>query len=113
MQSKLSVLQVIPNLNVSGAEQGCIDVANYLVENNYDSYVLTTAGTKIKEVEKNGTKVLLGPVDSKNPFVIFKNIFLIINSIKKYNIKIILCNLTFHGPLIIIFGLRKLFLKNI
>ena len=58
MQSKLSVLQVIPNLNVSGAEQGCIDVANYLVENNYDSYVLTTAGTKIKEVEKNGTKVL-------------------------------------------------------
>ena len=39
MQSKLSVLQVIPNLNVSGAEQGCIDVANYLVENNYDSYV--------------------------------------------------------------------------
>ena len=35
MQSKLSVLQVIPNLNVSGAEQGCIDVANYLVENNY------------------------------------------------------------------------------
>ena len=41
MQSKLSVLQVIPNLNISGAEQGCIDVANYLVENNYDSYVLT------------------------------------------------------------------------
>ena len=89
MQSKLSVLQVIPNLNVSGAEQGCIDVANYLVENNYDSYVLTTAGTKIKDVEKNGTKVLLGPVDSKNPFVIFKNIFLIISNIKKYNIKII------------------------
>ena len=79
MQSKLSVLQVIPNLNVSGAEQGCIDVANYLVENNYDSYVLTTAGTKIKEVEENGTKVLLGPVDSKNPFVIIKNIFLIIS----------------------------------
>ena len=89
MQSKLSVLQVIPNLNVSGAEQGCIDVANYLVENIYDSYVLTTAGIKIKEVEKNGTKVLLGPVNSKNPFVIFKNIFLIISNIKKYNIKII------------------------
>jgi glycosyltransferase involved in cell wall biosynthesis len=89
MQSKLSVLQVIPNLNVSGAEQGCIDVANYLIENNYDSYVLTSAGTKIKEVEKKGTKVLLGPVNSKNPFVIFKNIFLIISNIKKYNIKII------------------------
>ena len=51
MQSKLSVLQVIPNLNVSGAEQGCIDVANYLVENNYDSYVLTTAGKKIFKID--------------------------------------------------------------
>ena len=61
----------------------------WIVENNYDSYVLTSAGTRIKEVEKNGTKVLLGPVDSKNPFVIFKNIFLIISNIKKYNIKII------------------------
>tara|TARA_B100001093_G_C26733877_1_gene973527 strand:+ start:6 stop:1148 length:1143 start_codon:yes stop_codon:yes gene_type:complete len=89
MQSKLSVLQVIPNLDVSGAEQGCIDVANYLIENNYDSYVLTTAGNKIKELEKNGTKVLLGPVDSKNPIVIFKNIFLIISNIKKYKIKLI------------------------
>ena len=89
MQSKLSVLQVIPNLNVSGAEQGCIDVANYLIENNCDSYVLTTAGTKIKAVEQNGTKVLLGPVDSKNPFIIFKNILLMISIIRKYNIKII------------------------
>ena len=42
MQSKLSVLQVIPNLNVSGAEQGCIDIANYLTANNYESYILTT-----------------------------------------------------------------------
>ena len=89
MQSKLSVLQVIPNLNVSGAEQGCIDVANYLTENNYDSYILTSAGSKIRDVEINGTKVLLGPVHSKNPFVIFKNIFLIISYIRKYHIKII------------------------
>ena len=89
MQSKLSVLQVIPNLNVSGAEQGCVDIANYLTANNYDSYILTTSGTKIKDVEVNGTKVLLGPVSSKNPFIILKNIFLIISFIKKYHIKLI------------------------
>ena len=71
MQSKLSVLQVIPNLNISGAEQGCIDIANYLSENNYNSYVLTASGEKIGDIEQNGTKVLLGPVNSKNIFVIF------------------------------------------
>ena len=32
MQSKICVLQVIPNLDVSGASQGCVDVANYLTE---------------------------------------------------------------------------------
>ncbi len=30
MQSKICVLQVIPNLDVSGASQGCVDVANFL-----------------------------------------------------------------------------------
>ncbi len=89
MQSKLSVLQIIPNLNVSGAEQGCIDIANYLVKNNCESFILTTSGSKIIDVEKNGTKVLLGPVNSKNPIIILKNIFLIMIFIRKFNINII------------------------
>ena len=41
MQSKICVLQVIPNLDVSGASQGCVDVANFLSEKNYNSYILT------------------------------------------------------------------------
>ena len=89
MQSKLSVLQVIPNLNVSGAEQGCIDIANHLSENNYNSYILTSSGLKILDVEKNGTKVLIGPVHSKNPLIIIRNIFLIANYINKYEIDIV------------------------
>ena len=39
MQSKICVLQVIPNLDVSGASQGCVDVANFLSEKNYNSYI--------------------------------------------------------------------------
>ena len=44
MQSKICVLQVIPNLDVSGASQGCVDVANFLSEKNYNSYILTHSG---------------------------------------------------------------------
>ena len=46
MQSKICVLQVIPNLDVSGASQGCVDVANFLSEKNYNSYILTHSGPK-------------------------------------------------------------------
>ena len=39
MQSKICVLQVIPNLDVSGASQGCIDIANFLSQQNHESYI--------------------------------------------------------------------------
>ena len=51
MQSKICVLQVIPNLDVSGASQGCVDVANFLSEKNYNSYILTHSGPKSSEVK--------------------------------------------------------------
>ena len=47
MQSKICVLQVIPNLDVSGASQGCVDVANYLTEKNYNSILYELNDEKI------------------------------------------------------------------
>ena len=89
MQSKLSVLQVIPKLNISGAEQGCIDIANYLTNNNHNSLIITSSGSRIDEVSKNGTRVIIMPVHSKNPIIIIINIFRIQKIIKSNNIDII------------------------
>ena len=58
MQSKICVLQVIPNLDVSGASQGCVDVANFLSEKNYNSYILTHSGPKTSDVKDYNEKVL-------------------------------------------------------
>ena len=44
MQSKIAVLQVIPNLDVSGASQGCIDIANHLEQENLVSFIVTNGG---------------------------------------------------------------------
>ena len=44
MQEKPNVLQVIPTLNISGAEQGCFDVANFLINNKLKSHIATSAG---------------------------------------------------------------------
>ena len=89
MQSKISVLQVIPQLDVSGASQGCIDVANYLIENNHNCVVMTHSGKRLEDAKKKGIKVIVSPVHSKNPISIFLNIFRLIKVIRKYQIDII------------------------
>ena len=89
MQSKICVLQVIPNLDVSGASQGCVDVANFLSEKNYNSYILTHSGPKTSEVKDYNEKVFYASVNSKNPIKIFFNIIKIIKLIKKLNITIV------------------------
>ena len=52
MQEKPNILQVIPTLNISGAEQGCFDVANYLTKNGFTSNVVTSSGYRIDQLKK-------------------------------------------------------------
>ncbi|MGY9026107.1 MAG: glycosyltransferase family 4 protein [Candidatus Pelagibacterales bacterium] len=89
MQEKPNILQVIPTLNISGAEQGCFDVANYLTKNGFTSNIITSSGYRIEQLEKNGSIVNRLPVHSKNPLTIIINIFRIIKIVKKNNINII------------------------
>jgi len=89
MQEKPNILQVIPTLNISGAEQGCFDVANYLTKNGFTSNIITSSGYRIEQLEKNGSIVNRIPVHSKNPLTIIINIFKIIKIVKKNNINII------------------------
>ena len=89
MQEKPNILQVIPTLNISGEEQGCFDVANYLTKNGFTSNIITSSGYRIEQLEKNGSIVNRIPVHSKNPLTIIINIFRIIKIVKKNNINII------------------------
>ena len=74
MQEKPNILQVIPTLNISGAEQGCFDVANYLIKNGINSNIITSSGYRISQLEKNGSIIFRMPVHSKNPIVMIINI---------------------------------------
>ena len=89
MQEKPNVLQVIPTLNISGAEQGCFDVANFLINNKLKSHIATSAGYRIEELENSGVLINKIPVHSKNPFIILINIFRLLKIIKKNEINII------------------------
>ncbi len=89
MQEKPNVLQVIPTLNISGAEQGCFDVANFLINNKLKSHIATSAGYRIEQLENSGILINKLPVHSKNPFIILINAFRLLKIIKKNEINII------------------------
>ena len=89
MSSKKKVLQVIPKLGYGGAETGCFDLAHYLYENNYKSYIASSGGPLIKYLNKKKVKLFRLPVQSKNPILIVINSIILTFIIIIYNIDII------------------------
>ncbi len=89
MSSNIKVLQVIPKLGYGGAETGCYDVAHYLPEKNYKSFIVTSGGELTKFIDREKVKLILLPVHSKNPLLIFLNSIILIGIILFYNISIV------------------------
>ena len=89
MDKKIRLLQVIPRLDVGGAETGCKDIAQFISNQNYFSAILCSGGEQIKNIDKNKVKIFRFCVQSKNPFVIFFNIFVILFIVFFYKINII------------------------
>ncbi len=89
MSSKKKVLQVIPKLGYGGAETGCFDLAHYLHENKFGSYIATSGGPLIKYINKKKVKILRLPVQSKNPIMILINSIILSLIIVFFNIDIV------------------------
>ena len=85
----LKLLQVIPSLESGGAEQGTIDVANYIAEQGSESFVASSGGRMLNQLNRKSVQHLHLPVHSKNPFVIFKNIKRIKNVILNNKINLV------------------------
>ena len=89
MKKKVKVLQVIPRLGYGGAETGCYDLAHFLHEQGYKSYIATSGGELLKFVNKKKVKILKLPVQTKNPILILFNAIIISLIIIFYNINIV------------------------
>ena len=88
LNKKISVLQVLPDLNSGGVERGTLEVNKYLVGVGCRSIVISNGGRMVKELEKDkGEHYKLG-IGKKNLFIIF-TLFKLINFIKKNKIDII------------------------
>ena len=89
MKKKIKVLQVIPKLGYGGAETGCYDLAHFLPEQGWKSYIVTSGGPLIKYIDKKKVKLIRLPVQSKNPILIFLNTIILTIIILFYGINIV------------------------
>ncbi len=62
----ITILQILPELNVGGVETGTVDLANYLVNRGYRSIVVSNGGELVPALESSGTKHYALPVHQKS-----------------------------------------------
>ena len=82
-------MQVLPSLISGGVERGTIEIARFLVENGYESIVLSEGGGLSLELEKFLAKHIKLKVQSKNPINILLNIKKIADILKEYRVDIL------------------------
>ncbi len=85
----LTVLQVIPRLESGGAERTTLEVARALIASGGYAVVATAGGRFVPELESVGAIVNIMPVDSKNPFVIWRNVTRLMSAIRRHNINLV------------------------
>lgn len=68
------MLQVIPALEVGGAERATADMAAALVAAGWRAIVASSGGRLVREIERAGARHVVLPVGSKNPFVLRANV---------------------------------------
>ncbi len=89
MKKKIKVLQVIPKLGYGGAETGCYDLAHFLPEQGWKSYIVTSGGGLLRYIDKKKVKIFKLPVQSKNAILILFNTIILFFIILLYNIDIV------------------------
>ena len=68
------ILQVLPTLEMGGVERGTIEIATALKKQGIRNYVVSAGGPMVQQLKELGVEHITLPVQSKNPFVIWKNV---------------------------------------
>lgn len=89
LQAQPVIMQIIPELGPGGAEQGCIDIAGELISSGAQAIVVSNGGSRLPELLRTGATHINLPVHSKNPLVMWKNVFRLRRLIKKHNVDIV------------------------
>ncbi|MBN9507487.1 MAG: glycosyltransferase, partial [Alphaproteobacteria bacterium] len=70
---EISVLQVLPALGGGGVERGTLEMTQAIAEAGGTPLVASAGGRLAESIERAGGQNLLLPLDSKNPWTIWRN----------------------------------------
>lgn len=85
-----TILQVIPALGSGGGvERGTVEIAEAIADAGGRALVASAGGAQVHEVARAGGGHIELPVDSKNPFVMHKNIQRLAGLIERENVDLI------------------------
>lgn len=73
LSSTFVLLQVIPALDAGGAERAAIDVGKAVVDAGGRSLIATSGGRLADEAARAGSRICVGPFQSKNPITMAMN----------------------------------------
>ena len=89
IENKKVVLQVIPEMELGGAEVGTLEISSFLKKKGWKMLVTSSGGSLVKVLNLREINHIKLPLNSKNPIIVFFNIFRLAYIIKKYKVKIV------------------------
>lgn len=84
-----TVLQVLPALEVGGAERGTVDVTAGLTGAGWHAVVASSGGAMTEEVERAGGIHVTLPLDRKNPWTIRRNARVLQDVVREHRVDIV------------------------
>lgn len=67
---KLTVMQLLPELNSGGVERGTLEMGRHLVDNGHKSIVVSGGGRLVEQLEKEGSFHIQKTIGSKSPLAL-------------------------------------------
>ncbi len=86
--ASLTVLQILPALNMGGVERGTVEFARYLKASGHRPIVVSGGGYQVKSLEAAGVEHIQLPVGKKSPLT-FRYVPTLRKIFKQYNVDIV------------------------
>ena len=89
IETKKVILQIVPSMELGGAEAGTLEVSNFMKKMGWKVIVASSGGLLVRNLILENIIHVKLPLNSKNPLIIIINIFRLAWIIKKYKVKIV------------------------
>ncbi|MCX7545088.1 glycosyltransferase [Marinicella gelatinilytica] len=84
----LTVMQILPALNMGGVERGTVEFARYLKQQGHRAIVVSGGGYQVQALENTGVEHIQLPVGKKSPLT-FRYVPTLRKIFKQYNVDIV------------------------